>query len=76
MMTKNEEYIVANRQSNTLKRFALMFAIFYTSLTLLSKLAVAYGFLTRNFMDSLIFGVVDAALLSLLFIKFSPRADR
>lgn len=71
----NNEYDKKPKSSSFFKRFALMFAIFYTSLTILSKLAINYGFLTRNFMENLLFGVINAAVLSFIFVVLIKRDD-
>lgn len=73
---ENIEYKKESGFARNAKKLFFMFAFFYTALTILGKLAVSYGFLLKNSMDNLVYGVVISAILSLIYVIFTINDKR
>lgn len=57
-----------NKLIQIIKSILIMFAIFFTSLTIANYLLVDFGYLNRFFMGNIEFGIILSFFLSLLFV--------
>ncbi len=57
-----------NKLKRILKSVLVMFAIFFTSLTIANHLLINFGYLNRFFMGNIIFGVALSFFLSIIFV--------
>lgn len=60
-----------NKLIKILKKILLMFAVFYTSLTISNQLLIYYGISSNFFMDNFAFGILLSLVLSLIYVLLS-----